>query len=113
MYSKKASSLLKISLSVAILILTFGLSASYAEFYVIAVGGKVSCRDVDWNCTPGVGNSCSFDKDSCCAKYGAADCDALDSSCKARPVSEIGCYQSGYCKAKENACMSISGALSE
>jgi hypothetical protein len=74
---------------------------------------KVSCRDVDWNCTPGVGNSCSFDKDSCCAKYGAADCDSLDSSCKARPVSEIGCYQSGYCKAKENACMSISGALSE
>ena len=37
---KKTSSLLKISLSVAFLIFTFGLSSSYAEFYVIAVGGK-------------------------------------------------------------------------
>lgn len=40
MRPKKTSSLLKISLSVAFLILTFGLSASYAEFYVIAAGGK-------------------------------------------------------------------------
>jgi len=73
---------------------------------------KVSCRDVDWNCTPGVGNSCSFDKDSCCADYpDATDCDSLFRSCK--NGSEIGCYGNGYCKAKENACMSISGALSE
>jgi hypothetical protein len=72
---------------------------------------KVSCRDVDWNCTPGVGNSCSFDKDSCCAEYGATDCDSLFRSCK--DWSEIGCYGMGYCKAKENACMNISGALSE
>jgi len=74
---------------------------------------KVSCRDADWDCTPGVGNSCSFDRDSCCADFGATDCDSLYRSCKDWPKSEIGCYGMGYCDAKEHACTNISRALSE
>jgi len=73
---------------------------------------KVSCGDVDWDCTPGAGNSCSFDNDSCCADFpDATDCESLFRSCK--NGSEIGCYGRGYCDSKENACMSIGGALSE